>query len=413
MKRLILLLCLWPVLALADQPISLNMREIPVVSFAEATYKAILGRDFMISPEVIGLENRVTISIKSVDKAKLPKLLAEVLQSVGVRVRDEDGLIRLEKFSASSLSDAGAVSVPSPGGRPMPGDSTALPLDPVPPAPISYEVYRPQFRTVEYLQAVMRFAGIGAQNAPGGAGQQSMDAIVISGNDEKREKMRKLITELDQRPQVINVRAALVEFSNTTNDSLSLGGILSLLGGKLSITANAANTATNFARWKTGSIDVVLGAMHDDSRFTYRAQPSIRLVDGELGKLQVGSDVPVRGNLTITQSGQQVQATEYKPSGLVLSVLPRVLRDRIQAKVVQEVSSFTKTNTSGIDSPTLNKRLIETVVDSEDGEVIILAGLDEENINEGRSGLASWLPLAKSDDKRTTQLLVLLEFKRL
>lgn len=127
----------------------------------------------------------------------------------------------------------------------------------------------------------------------------------------------------------------------------------------------------------------------------------------------MGSDVPVRGNLTITQSGQQVQATEYKPSGLVLSVLPRVLRDRIQAKVVQEVSSFTKTNTSGIDSPTLNKRLIETVVDSEDGEVIILAGLDEENINEGRSGLASWLPLAKSDDKRTTQLLVLLEFKRL
>lgn len=413
MKRLIAAIALWPVLAFAE-PVSLNFREIPVISFAEATYKAILGRDFMISPELIGLESRVTISVKSVEKTKLPKLLGEVLQSVGVRVRDQDGIIRLEKTPVALVS-------PVDGASPLPGalsaasgpenDATKATAEAAPPEPVDYEVYRPQFRTVEYLQAVMSFAGLGGQGAQGQ--RTALDALIISGTEEKRAKLRKLITDLDQRPQVVNVRAALVEFSDSHNDSWSVGGILSLLGGKLSITANAVNNATNFARLKTGSIDVVLGAMNGDSRFRFRTQPSIRLVDGENGKLQVGSDVPVRGNLTITQSGQQVQATEYKPSGLVLNVLPRVLKDRVQAKVVQEVSSFTKTSTSGIDSPTLNKRLIETVVDSEDGEVVVLAGLDEENVTEGASGPFSWLPLSKSSDKRNTQLLVLLEFKRL
>jgi len=412
MKRLIVALMFWPLMVSAES-ISLNFREVPVINFAEATYKAILGRDLMISPEVIGLESRVTISVKSIKKSKLPKLLGEVLQSVGVRVRDQDGIIKLEKAPV-------ALALPMDGALPLPGvlspasdpgnDATKATSDAAPPEPVDYEVYRPQFRTVEYLQAVMSSAGLGFQGMQGQS--TALDALIISGTEEKRAKLRKLIADLDRPPQVVNVRAALVEFSESHNDSWSVGGILSLLGGKLSITANAVNNATNFARLKT-SIDVVLGAMNGDSRFRFRTHSIIRLVDGENGKLQVGSDVPVRGNLTITQGGYQVQATEYKPSGLVLNVLPRVFKDRVQAKVVQEVSSFAKTNTSGIDSPTLNKRLIETVVDCEDGEVVVLAGLDEENVAEGASGPFSWLPLSKSSDKRSSQLLVLLEFKRL
>lgn len=237
--------------------------------------------------------------------------------------------------------------------------------------------------------------------------------MVISGTEEQRIKLRKLIADLDTPPKVINVRAALVEFSDTTNSGWNVGGVLSLLSEKLDISANAGATAANFARFKTGSIDSLIGVMSSDSRFHFRSQPSIRLIDGEQGRLQIGSDVPVRGALTITQSGQQVQATEYKPSGLVLSVLPRVLDGRVQARLVQEISSFSKTNTSGIDSPTLNKRALETTVDAEDGEVVVLAGLDEESTTEGQSGPFDWLPLSRSRDKRNTQLLVLLEFQRL
>lgn len=404
MKRLFLLVLLWPLVAWSE-PISLNFREIPVIGFAEATYRAILGRDFMTSPDVVGLDKRVTISVKSVDKSKLPKLLADVLQEVGVRVREEEGIVRLERAAPLASGD-GKMEAAEVAQAPQPEEVKAE-------EPMEYEVYRPQYRTVEYLQAALAFAGLSPHQGGMGHGGPSRDAMVIAGTEERLAKLRKLIADLDQKPRVVNVRAALVEFSDSHNDSWSIGGILSLLSGKLSITTNATNNSMNFARIKTGGIDVVLGAMNGDSRFRYRSQPSIRLVDGEAGKLQVGSDVPVRGNITITQAGQQIQATEYKPSGLVLSVHPRVLHERVQAKVVQEVSSFTKTNTSGIDAPTLNKRLIETVVDAEDGEVVILAGMDEDSTSEGQSGLASWLPLSQATDHRRTQLLVLLEFQRL
>lgn len=97
----------------------------------------------------------------------------------------------------------------------------------------------------------------------------------------------------------------------------------------------------------------------------------------------------------------------------MLTVQPRALDGRFIAKVVQEISTFATTSTSSIDSPTLNKRQVEATVDAEDGEVVILAGLDEENISEGRSGPLPWLSWSKSSSQRKTQMFVLLEFKRL
>lgn len=128
----------------------------------------------------------------------------------------------------------------------------------------------------------------------------------------------------------------------------------------------------------------------------------------------VGSEVPVRGALTLSKDGTPIQSVEYRSSGLVLTVQPRALDGRFTANIVQEVSSFASTSTSNIDSPTLNKRQIEATVDAEDGEVVVLAGLDEENVSEGSSGF-SWLPFktSRTSSSRNTQLFVLLEFKRL
>lgn len=414
MRLHLLMLFLFPIAGFAS-PIALDFRDVSVVEFAQSTYKSILGRDLIVSPDVIGVDSKVTISIKAIDKTKLPKLLSEVLASAGVVARDADGVVHLEKtppVRVDALENAGAVPGQSTGSK-----SGSLAVGDDAPdaekAKVGYDVYRPQFRTVEYLQTALRSAGLGG--AALGQGQQStLDTLIVAGSDERRAKMLELLEALDHRPNVLNVRAALVEFTDSTSDSFSLGGVLSALTGRLSITANSSNSTTNFARLKTGSLDVVLGAMNGDSRFRFRTQPFLRLVDGEMGRFQVGSDVPIRGPMTITQSGQQVQSTEYKASGLVLSVLPRVLKDRIYAKVTQEVSSFSQTTTSGIDSPTLNKRLIEAVVDAEDGEVVVLGGLDETSTSEGKTGL-SWLPfaLSKSHSDRTTQLLVLLEFQRL
>lgn len=414
MKRLLLALLVAPVIAHAEN-VSLSFKAIPVMDFAEATYKAMLGKDYVITPDLIGLDKRVTINVKTIDRSKLPQLLGDVLASVGVRARESGGIVRLEKVPGDGGPLLAAVD---PSGlvldAPLPGRAASAPDKPV--EPEDFEVYRPRNRTVEYLQMLMRAAGLPV-GMPGQAqGQQSaQDQMVIAGTEEKRAKVRKLLDQLDQKPVVMNVRAALVEFTDSKDDSFSLGAVLDVLGGRLQLALNAGTVASgNFARLKTGSIDAVLKAINGDSRFRFRTQPSLRLVDGERGRLMVGSEVPVRGQLTLSKDGTPIQSIEYRSSGLVLTVQPRALDGRFTANVVQEVSSFAATSTSNIDSPTLNKRQIEATVDAEDGEVVVLAGLDEENVSEGSSGF-SWLPFktSRTSSSRNTQLFVLLEFKRL
>lgn len=413
MKRLLLALLIAPVIAHAEN-VSLSFKAIPVMDFAEATYKAMLGKDYVITPDLIGMDKRVTINVKSIDRSNLPQLLGDVLASVGVRARESSGIVRLEKVPG----DGGPLLSAVDGGRlleaPLPGRAASEPDKPQ--EPEDFEVYRPRNRTVEYLQMLMRAAGLPV-GMPGQAqGQQSaQDQMVIAGTEDKRAKVRKLLEQLDQKPVVMNVRAALVEFTDSKDDSFSLGAVLDVLGGRLQLALNAGTVASgNFARLKTGSIDAVLKAINGDSRFRFRTQPSLRLVDGERGRLMVGSEVPVRSQLTLSKDGTPIQSIEYRSSGLVLTVQPRALDGRFTANVVQEVSSFAATSTSNIDSPTLNKRQIEATVDAEDGEVVVLAGLDEENVSEGTSGF-SWLPFktSRTSSSRNTQLFVLLEFKRL
>lgn len=414
MKRLLLALLVAPVIAHAEN-VALSFKAIPVMDFAEATYRAMLGKDYVITPDLIGMDKRVTINVKAIDRSKLPQLLGDVLASVGVRARESGGIVRLEKVQGS---DGGPLLAAIEPGRlldaPLPGRAASAPDKEA--EPEDFEVYRPKNRTVEYLQMLMRAAGLPV-GMPGQAqGQQSaQDQMVIAGTDEKRAKVRKLLEQLDQKPVVMNVRAALVEFTDSKDDSFSLGAVLDVLGGRLQLALNAGTVASgNFARLKTGSIDAVLKAINGDSRFRFRTQPSLRLVDGERGRLMVGSEVPVRGQLTLSKDGTPIQSIEYRSSGLVLTVQPRALDGRFTASVVQEVSSFAATSTSNIDSPTLNKRQIEATVDAEDGEVVVLAGLDEENVSEGASGF-SWLPFktSRTSSSRNTQIFVLLEFKRL
>lgn len=413
MKHLFLALLLAPLIAHAES-VALSFKAVPVMDFAEATYKGMLGKDYVITPDLIGLDKRVTINVKSIDRSKLPQLLNDVLASVGVRSREVGGIVRIEKVVAIdggqlvSAADSSQVLA-----APLPGHTAAVDKEV---EPEDFEVYRPKNRTVEYLQMLMRGAGMPVGQASQLQGQQSaQDQMVIVGTEERRAKIRKLLEQLDKKPIVMNVRAALVEFSDSKDDSFSLGAVLDILGGRLQLAVNAGAVASgSFARLKTGSIDAVLKAINGDSRFRFRTQPSLRLVDGERGRLMVGSEVPVRGALTLSKDGTPIQSVEYRSSGLVLTVQPRALDGRFTANVVQEVSSFASTSTSNIDSPTLNKRQIEATVDAEDGEVVVLAGLDEENVSEGSSGF-SWLPFktSRTSSSRNTQLFVLLEFKRL
>jgi general secretion pathway protein D len=63
-------------------------------------------------------------------------------------------------------------------------------------------------------------------------------------------------------------------------------------------------------------------------------------------------------------------------TGVILSVTPRINESgRVQLEIEQEVSSVVKTTTSNIDSPTIQQRRVKTTVVVNDGEVLALGGM--------------------------------------
>jgi general secretion pathway protein D len=95
-------------------------------------------------------------------------------------------------------------------------------------------------------------------------------------------------------------------------------------------------------------------------------------------------------------------------------VLPTVRSKDIQLKVKQELSSFIQTTNGVNNSPTLQKRQIESNLTLDDGEMVVIGSLNQSNDSEASKGLSilpKWMQ-ANSTDSTQSELLLLLQVQR-
>lgn len=383
---------------------SLEFRAVPVVQFAEAVYRDMLGRDLVIAPEVLKVVETVTVNVKSVDRSVLPGLVARTLQSVGVEVADVGGVVYLELRRAD----------------PAPGLSSALPavVDSVPAslpdlAQVAFDVlgddviaYAPRARPAAYLAGVLSSLRLSHPHVDG------RDVVLIAASGDRHAKAVQLLAQLDRLAGSLVMRAAVVEMTDSSDDSFNLASVFKLLDAKLTVQVNGGRSGANYVRLESSSVNALLSMMRNDSRFELKSTPVVRVHHGKETMLSVGSSVPVRSGVTYVNGGAVVDNFEYKDSGLRLSVLPEIYQDSIGVQLKHEISSFVDTASSSIDSPTLNRRSLETFVVTKPGDVVVMAGLEEESISNGSSGL-SFLPFnfGRNSSNRNSKILLLLEFE--
>lgn len=424
--------------------IDLEFTQVPISQLAHAVVKGILKQDYVISPEAATVDSKVTLSVHGLDNDGVKTTLNDVLQGVGLQVMERRGVIYLEKrqsvASDAVPSSSSAVAVPKAPDR----ASDAISPDE------NVEVYFPKFRGADYLQLAVRAAGCRpvdgsskAAQGQGGAvmspyfGQSSMfgssgqsqqyghmaqpaavnlwkDVLVYAGNEKCFAKVEKLLAQLDRPSVALQLRGAILEVTDTSENVRSVQAILSLLAGKLQLGINAGTAVGNTLTLNSVTLQGVLSAVQGDTRFRSLSEPSLRVVEGETAKLTIGQDVPVRGAVTSGTNGTIIQSIEYKTGGLVFEVTPTVYQDVLRLKIGHQISSFTSTTTSGIDSPTKITREASTVVQAHDGELIAIGGLDETRETNSTSGL-SFLPSflrGRNDSSSKSQILLLLEVRK-
>lgn len=382
---------------------TLDLRSVSVPDLSRVVLREMLKRDYVLSPEVLTSEAKVSLSLSNQSKDSIVKTLRESLAMSGFLMNERDGVIYISK---SMTNDAPSqMGFPNPQqGQGVQGDAGSLNKESKPQPEDKYFTYKAKARPLSYLTKLAKFTGANVAE-----GEVAGDVLVFSASESIRKRLEAVLKVVDVPAQAITIRAALIEYSDAKDKANSLG--LNVLQNKIGLTYKAGSALANSITFTGATVQAALSAIEGDSRFSYLSQPMLRVLDGESARLSVGSDVPVRGAVSTDKSGNALQSVEYHSSGVILNVSPKISGDLITLRIDQQISSFGATTTSNIDSPSLFKRQASTVVDVKRGQLIVLAGLDEDKETDTHSGLSflpNWMG-SHSNSKSKSQVLLLLE----
>ena len=225
------------------------------------------------------------------------------------------------------------------------------------------------------------------------------NALLILASPADYENIESAIRKLDMPVRQVLVEVTIAQISLTDELKYGLEWYFNKgarIDGKLD-TGSAGITALvpGFSySWvsKAGDIGAVLNALATDSRLKIVSSPHITVGDNQTAKIQVGDRVPTISQTqtvaSTTSATGIISSIQYTETGVMLSVTPRVnAGGQVTMEINQEVSNATPTTTSGIDSPTIQKRTAESTVTVKSGETVILAGLIKEEKNKSTEGL--------------------------
>jgi general secretion pathway protein D len=217
------------------------------------------------------------------------------------------------------------------------------------------------------------------------------NSLLIMANDRDYQRILGVIQSLDVVANQVLIEAVIAEV--TLNDDLQFGVQWQLSKGGTP-TASFSNAATggvaaafpgfNYAV-NAASVAATLSALNTLTHVNVLSTPSLMVLDNKTARLQIGDQVPITtqtATSTVTASTAIVNSITMQDTGVILSVTPRINESgRVQLEIEQEVSSVVKTTSSSIDSPTIQQRRVKTTVVVNDGEVLALGGMIQNQVS--------------------------------
>lgn len=277
----------------------------------------------------------------------------------------------------------------------------------------------------EMLQEVAQEDGGQVTGTPKIVADNAKNALIVWGNEKEQNNFSRLIQSLDTTPVQVLLEATIAEVR--LNDELDFGLRWFFENRTASATftdSQSGSVGSNFpglsVLFQGASASVALNALNSVTDVEVVSSPSLLVLDNQEAKLQIGDEVPIATQQvrdTSNPNAPVINTISFRDTGILLSVRPRVSNSgQVTLDIEQEVSSVSNTTSSGIDSPTISQRRIETSVVVSNGQTIALGGLIEENRNRtnAKVPIAGDIPglgalfRSRRDQSRKTELLVLI-----
>jgi len=280
---------------------------------------------------------------------------------------------------------------------------------------------------------------------------ESTNSLVITAPPDIMRTLKRVISQLDIRRAQVLVEAIIAEVGentardlgvqwifagDTSNNRGPVGAInYSNSGSPIADVVNGVVTAVNggtvpplvdgalvgVGRFGSNSFNyaAVLNALASDANTNILSTPTLVTLDNEEAEIVIGENVPfVTGSFTSTGAGDSAtnpfQTIQREDVGLTLKIKPQINEgDALRLDIEQEVSSIAD-SVAGASDIVTNKRSIKTNVMVDDGQVVVLGGLIEEQVRESvqKVPLLGDIPYlgalfrSKTSDVKKTNLMV-------
>ena len=276
------------------------------------------------------------------------------------------------------------------------------------------------------------------------------NAIVVSAPPKMMRSLMQIVDKLDIRREQVLVEAIIVEVSADKTSQLgvtwavegagqntpigvtnfpSLGpGVVQIggaagSGGQVDPTSLIGDGITvGLGKISDSGVSFasILTALSGDANTNIISTPSIVTTDNEEATLNVGQEVPfVTGSYANTGAGGAIgvnpfQTINRQQVGVKLAITPQINEgNSLLLKIDQEISSIAQSSEGAVDLIT-NQRTINTTVIVQDGEILVLGGLIEDQLREsdqrvpvlGKIPVVGNLFRSRKTNKVKTNLLV-------
>lgn len=272
------------------------------------------------------------------------------------------------------------------------------------------------------------------------------NALIITTFPRNWPLIEETIRKLDRVPKQVLIEVLVaeislddstslgIEWSVRTQSPIKIGGEVFSIGSVTRLDVGAPGIAPtppglSFFLFETDRILGLLQAFEKINRLNVVSSPHVLTSENKKAYINVGRSIPLVtsqqqptiGVVAVAPNQQAqsftTQTVEYRDTGVILTVTPRISEKRLVAlDVKQEVSDAIPNTLGGTQSPIITKRVAETSVVVADNQTLVLGGLLETRRTRDREGIPflSRIPVLgylfgqTTDVVKKTELLILI-----
>jgi len=226
---------------------------------------------------------------------------------------------------------------------------------------------------------------------------EGRNALIFVGSAEEYAQFRSLVLQMDRAPLEVMIEATIAEVTLSRGENL---GVIFEFDDQAASAPNrtVVNTGAegiffNLIRDRA-TLMTRINALADNDRVQILSSPRLVTSSGKSASINVGTQVPIITTQQTDPSGQVggtsaiLQSIQYRSTGVTLNIEPTINSSRrVELTVSQDVSEAQANSLSGVQSPIILTRAIQTTLSMSDGETVLLGGLISENYSAGESGV--------------------------